>query len=263
MATTINMKKRKAENENPEQPPTAATPIPTTSLSREERQKISRNMKCQAIEDAVAAHDYDTFNKILKYARDDCIAGIEKGRGHVVQGKECLVKIKNLLAEAKEILKKAKNGTTGGLGPFGGDVAMEEKDNDRAITYGYCKVSSFMGLVLMLKFLPFCKDFLGLVCFSRKSLGKISEGTQCNSFKTRAAQVKEGLENAVPGITVVLNPKKRVYDFDSLEPRKGCFEISEEGGEKFISLLDLKRPFKPKKDLDMEKVISDIVEKLK
>lgn len=31
---------------------------------------------------------------------------------------------------------------------------------------------------------------------------------QCNAFKTRAIQVKEGLEGAVPGVTVTLNPEK-------------------------------------------------------
>ncbi|KAJ7958666.1 selenoprotein H [Quillaja saponaria] len=77
---------------------------------------------------------------------------------------------------------------------------------------------------------------------------------QCNSFKTRAIQVKKGLENGVPGITVLLNPDK---------PRRGCFEIREEGGETFISLLGMKRPFKPMKDLDMDKVISDIIDKIK
>ncbi|XP_021276772.1 selenoprotein H [Herrania umbratica] len=76
---------------------------------------------------------------------------------------------------------------------------------------------------------------------------------QCNSFKTRAVQVKDGLEKGVPGIKVLLNPEK---------PRRGCFEIREEGGKKFISLLDMKRPFKRMKDLDMEKVISDIVDKI-
>ncbi|KAE8656658.1 hypothetical protein F3Y22_tig00116997pilonHSYRG00121 [Hibiscus syriacus] len=77
---------------------------------------------------------------------------------------------------------------------------------------------------------------------------------QCNSFKTRAFQVKDGLEKGVPGVKVSLNPEK---------PRRGCFEIREERGETFISLLDMKRPFKPMKDLDMEKVILDIVEKIK
>ncbi|RYR05637.1 hypothetical protein Ahy_B06g085475 [Arachis hypogaea] len=76
---------------------------------------------------------------------------------------------------------------------------------------------------------------------------------QCNSFKTRANLVKEGLEKRSSGITVILNPEK---------PRRGCFEIREEGGKKFISLLDMKRPFKPMKDLDMEKVISDIAEEI-
>ncbi|XVF89501.1 hypothetical protein PTKIN_Ptkin19aG0134700 [Pterospermum kingtungense] len=51
---------------------------------------------------------------------------------------------------------------------------------------------------------------------------------QCNSFKTRAFQVRDGLQKGVVGITVLLNPEK---------PRRGCFEIREEGGETFISLL--------------------------
>ncbi|XP_059460775.1 uncharacterized protein LOC132189938 [Corylus avellana] len=77
---------------------------------------------------------------------------------------------------------------------------------------------------------------------------------QCNSFKTRAIQVKEGLEKSVAGITVLVNPEK---------PRRGCFEIREDGGEKFISLVDMKRPFAPMKALDMEKVIYDIVDGIK
>lgn len=76
---------------------------------------------------------------------------------------------------------------------------------------------------------------------------------QCNQFKTRAVKVMEGLEKAFSGITVLLNPEK---------PRRGCFEIREEGGETFISLQDMKRPFKPMKDLDMEQVISNIVAKI-
>ncbi|KAI9097898.1 hypothetical protein K1719_025669 [Acacia pycnantha] len=76
---------------------------------------------------------------------------------------------------------------------------------------------------------------------------------QCNSFKTRANLVKEGLEKSVDGIAVILNPEK---------PRKGCFEIRQEGGETFISLLDMKRPFKPMKDLDMDNLIADIVNKI-
>ncbi|KAI3728056.1 hypothetical protein L6452_16684 [Arctium lappa] len=77
---------------------------------------------------------------------------------------------------------------------------------------------------------------------------------QCNQFKIRAVKVKLGLENAVSGITVLINPEK---------PRRGCFEVREEGGKKFISLLDMKRPFAPMKALDMDGVISDIVEQIK
>ncbi|XP_023546291.1 selenoprotein H-like [Cucurbita pepo subsp. pepo] len=77
---------------------------------------------------------------------------------------------------------------------------------------------------------------------------------QCQSFKKRAIQVQSGLENGVSGITVLLNPNK---------PRKGCFEIRSDDGEKFISLLDMKRPFTRMKELNMEEVISDMIEKIK
>ncbi|CAM0874205.1 unnamed protein product [Alopecurus aequalis] len=77
--------------------------------------------------------------------------------------------------------------------------------------------------------------------------------TQCQQFKKRAAKVKEDLESAVPGVSVVINPAK---------PRRGCLEIREEGGEVFISLLDMPRPFKKMRALDMDKVIQDIVKKI-
>nr|XP_043607631.1 uncharacterized protein LOC122579513 [Erigeron canadensis] len=77
---------------------------------------------------------------------------------------------------------------------------------------------------------------------------------QCNQFKIRAEKVKLGLEKAVPGITVIVNPEK---------PRRGCFEVRKEGGKKFISLLEMKRPFAPMKALDMDAVISDIIDHVK
>ncbi|CAK8570091.1 unnamed protein product [Lathyrus sativus] len=77
---------------------------------------------------------------------------------------------------------------------------------------------------------------------------------QCNSFKTRAIQVKEALESSDCGVAVKLNPEP---------PRRGCFEIRLQDGDKsFISLLNMKRPFQPMKDLDMGKVISDIIDDL-
>lgn len=77
---------------------------------------------------------------------------------------------------------------------------------------------------------------------------------QCTQFKMRAIKVKDALENDIPGINVLVNPEK---------PRRGCFEVREEGGEIFISLLDMKRPFEPMRALDMDQVISDILDKLK
>ncbi|KAJ3680792.1 hypothetical protein LUZ60_015281 [Juncus effusus] len=76
---------------------------------------------------------------------------------------------------------------------------------------------------------------------------------QCNQFKIRAHKVKEGLEATIPNITVTINPEK---------PRRGCFEVREEDGEIFISLLDMKRPFAPMKKLDMDEVINDIIKKI-
>ncbi|WVY90088.1 hypothetical protein V8G54_035602 [Vigna mungo] len=76
---------------------------------------------------------------------------------------------------------------------------------------------------------------------------------QCNQFKMRANLVKERLEKADCGVNVILNPEK---------PRRGCFEIRQEGGKTFISLLEMKRPFKPMRDLDMDKVISDIIDEI-
>ncbi|KAI4316234.1 hypothetical protein L6164_024233 [Bauhinia variegata] len=93
----------------------------------------------------------------------------------------------------------------------------------------------------------------GVVDNATKKTIVIEHCKQCNSFKKRADMVKERLVKEVSGIMVVVNPDK---------PRRGCFEIREEGGQTFISLLDMKRPFKPMKNLDMDKVIADIIEKI-
>ncbi|KAM7265535.1 hypothetical protein ACFE04_003218 [Oxalis oulophora] len=205
-----------------QQPPTPPTPVAAADAEEEEEEQQTVTVKKEVEEEVTETvkEDEETEDdgKVTENVNEETDVKEGEEKAVSVKGKEKMtgyedVKVGNM---SLDDVAKAKNETTGGLGPFGGDVSEEEKDNDRAIVVEHC--------------------------------------TQCNSFKTRAAQVKEGLENAVPGITVVLNPKK---------PRKGCFEIREEGGEKFITLLDLKRPFKPMKDLDMEKVISDIVEKLK
>uniref|UniRef100_A0A1D1YJP8 Selenoprotein H n=1 Tax=Anthurium amnicola TaxID=1678845 RepID=A0A1D1YJP8_9ARAE len=77
---------------------------------------------------------------------------------------------------------------------------------------------------------------------------------QCQQFTKRAMMVKDGLESGVPGITVIVNPEK---------PRRGCFEIREADGETFVSLLNMIRPYKPMRELDMDALISDIIKKVK
>ncbi|KAJ7519587.1 hypothetical protein O6H91_20G045000 [Diphasiastrum complanatum] len=77
---------------------------------------------------------------------------------------------------------------------------------------------------------------------------------QCNSFKTRALKVKESLEIKVQGIKVFINLEK---------PRKGCFEIRDEQGNIFVSFLDMPRPFKKLKELNLDTIIDEIAQKLK
>ncbi|KAF9681391.1 hypothetical protein SADUNF_Sadunf06G0220900 [Salix dunnii] len=108
---------------------------------------------------------------------------------------------------------------------------------------------------------------------------------QCIEFKTRAMQVKDGLLRAFPGISVLLNSEMvtslqnsdKFFDNTAYRqqvcftedylichwhiPRRGCFEIREEGGETFISLRNMKRPFPPLKGLDIAKVISNIIDR--
>ncbi|KAK6117087.1 hypothetical protein DH2020_049132 [Rehmannia glutinosa] len=82
----------------------------------------------------------------------------------------------------------------------------------------------------------------------------IEHCTQSKSFKTKANQVKKGLEKAVAGVKVELNPEN---------PREGCFEVREESGDTFVSMLGVESPFDEIKALDVEKVVSDIVERIR
>ncbi|KAJ6925090.1 hypothetical protein NC652_018130 [Populus alba x Populus x berolinensis] len=71
---------------------------------------------------------------------------------------------------------------------------------------------------------------------------------QCDAFKTNP------FVECFSCYSVLLNPEKS---------RRGCFEIQEEGEETFISLLNMKRLFRPLKGLDMDKVISNIIDRVK
>ncbi|KAK6130088.1 hypothetical protein DH2020_036161 [Rehmannia glutinosa] len=82
----------------------------------------------------------------------------------------------------------------------------------------------------------------------------IEHCTQSKSFKTKANQVKKELEKAVAGVKVELNPEN---------PREGCFEVREDGGDTFVSMLGVESPFDEIKALDVEKVVSDIVERIR
>jgi len=59
------------------------------------------------------------------------------------------------------------------------------------------------------------------------------------------------VKEAVPGVAVSVNPEK---------PRKGCFEVRAEGGEKpIVSLIDMPRPFTKLKALDMEALAAEVI----
>ncbi|MCO5605750.1 hypothetical protein L7F22_059934 [Adiantum nelumboides] len=82
----------------------------------------------------------------------------------------------------------------------------------------------------------------------------IEASKECNCFKTSAAKVQAGLTKAIPGIEVLVNPEK---------PRKGCFEVRSKGGDIYLSLLGLPRPFTKLKNLDMDNAVEEIVTKWK
>ncbi|KAL0915752.1 hypothetical protein M5K25_013205 [Dendrobium thyrsiflorum] len=58
--------------------------------------------------------------------------------------------------------------------------------------------------------------------------------TQCRSFKERADKVKQGLENAIPDISVEINPQK-----------------------------SMNRPFKLMKQLNMDELVKDLIKRFK
>lgn len=82
----------------------------------------------------------------------------------------------------------------------------------------------------------------------------IEASKECNSFKTRAAKVQIDLTKALPGLEVQVNPDR---------PRKGCFEIRDQDGSIFVSLLGMPRPFTKLKNLDLDKLVEEIVAKVK
>ncbi|KAG6772976.1 hypothetical protein POTOM_024406 [Populus tomentosa] len=80
---------------------------------------------------------------------------------------------------------------------------------------------------------------------------------QCDAFKTNP------FVECFSWYSVLLNPEKLMFFSDCQQSRRGCFEIQEEGEETFISLLNMKRLFRPLKGLDMDKVISNIIDRVK
>ncbi|KAL7150315.1 hypothetical protein ABFS83_05G103600 [Erythranthe nasuta] len=70
-------------------------------------------------------------------------------------------------------------------------------------------------------------------------------------YKKKAKRVKKGLEKAIPGVYVVVNPET---------PRKGFFEIRNEGGEALFTLMDMNRVLNA---LDADILVSDIVDYIK
>ncbi|XP_051129681.1 classical arabinogalactan protein 9-like [Andrographis paniculata] len=83
----------------------------------------------------------------------------------------------------------------------------------------------------------------------------IEHSKEITTFKSKANKIKKGLRKAIPGLSVRLNPE---------EPDGRSFRIREavDGGQTFVSLMDMEPPFQPMKDLDVDEVIADIVKQL-
>ena len=77
---------------------------------------------------------------------------------------------------------------------------------------------------------------------------------QCSSFKNQASKFEKSLKEKIQGLEVSINPQK---------PRRGCFEVRDEEGNIFLSLLDLKRPFPELRALNVEEHVELIVSKIK
>ncbi|KAK9811145.1 hypothetical protein WJX73_006459 [Symbiochloris irregularis] len=74
---------------------------------------------------------------------------------------------------------------------------------------------------------------------------------QCQCFKRRTAELEQILREQVPDLDWTVNPEK---------PRRGCFEVRDaNSGKKYITLLDMPRPFSKLKELDMDDVAEKIL----
>ncbi|KAF1893172.1 hypothetical protein Lal_00001610 [Lupinus albus] len=74
-------------------------------------------------------------------------------------------------------------------------------------------------------------------------------------FNEKAQEIKQALEEAIPGITITVNTRKL--------KKTGSFVILAEGGLKLFKLMGMRRPFKKLKELDVAKTVSDIAANIK
>ncbi|KAL7111657.1 hypothetical protein ACP275_05G103300 [Erythranthe tilingii] len=74
---------------------------------------------------------------------------------------------------------------------------------------------------------------------------------ESKSYKKKAKRVKKGLEKAIPGVNVVVNPEP---------PRKGFFEIRDENDEPLFTLMHMNGVLNA---LDVDNLVSDIVDYIK
>ncbi|KAL0018453.1 hypothetical protein WJX79_001137 [Trebouxia sp. C0005] len=76
-----------------------------------------------------------------------------------------------------------------------------------------------------------------------------SEFANNRSSFCRAAEICTLLQEQRPELEIKLNPSK---------PRKGCFEVQDQSGKIYVSLLNMPRPFKQLRELDIVKVADDM-----
>ncbi|XP_051129680.1 uncharacterized protein LOC127250439 [Andrographis paniculata] len=90
----------------------------------------------------------------------------------------------------------------------------------------------------------------------------IEHGQEIRTFKAKATRIENGLKIAIPGIAVQRNPVGPVQkSFRIREAVAGDGDAGDDG-QTFLSLMAMEPPFQPLKDLNVEEVVADIVEKL-
>ncbi|KAK6249364.1 hypothetical protein QUC31_020929 [Theobroma cacao] len=106
----------------------------------------------------------------------------------------------------QETLKRVTRSMTKQPGAESSQLAQPNKEKPKAKANASAKEKKVKVAVAVEEAAP--EDLTVSEDGSHNKTVVVEHCKQCNSFKTRAVQVKDGLEKGVPGIKVLLNPEK-------------------------------------------------------